>query len=74
MIDEEFPLVEFTANDRCDGCGAQAYHLAVSEHGDLLLCLHHGKKSIDALVDEGWTVTSDYEAIERLTAPATVPV
>lgn len=75
MIDTELPLVEFTAHDRCDGCGAQAYHLAThSEHTELLLCMHHGKRSIDKLTDEGWVVTSDYEALSRLSPHMTVPV
>jgi len=33
-----------TANDRCDGCSAQAYVLVATESGaHLLLCAHHFK-------------------------------
>ena len=66
MIDTEAPVVEFTAHDRCDGCGAQAYTLARSEFGELLFCLHHRKASIDSLLDAGWEIIDDYAAIERL--------
>jgi hypothetical protein len=67
MVDLDFPLVEFTADDRCDRCGAQAYTLAKhDEYGELLFCLHHRKNHADTLIDEGWTVVDDYEAISRL--------
>lgn len=67
MIDESKPLVEFSAWDRCDGCGAQAYSLAQHEsHSDLLFCIHHRKISVQNLLDEGWKITDDYEALSRL--------
>ena len=42
------PLV-FTAHDRCDQCGAQAYTKVVLASGVLLFCGHHGKANMDAL-------------------------
>lgn len=66
MIDEDMPMIEFTANDRCDGCGAQAYALARHEDfGELLFCIHHLKGVNQNLLDEGWQIVEDYEAIER---------
>lgn len=73
MIDEDFPLLEFTANDRCDGCGAQALVLAThAEHTDLLFCRHHYKASRDHLMDEGWALIEDYEAMSQYEEPAVV--
>lgn len=67
MIHEDLPLIEFTAQDRCDRCGAQAYSMARhEEYSSLLFCLHHRKQHYDMLLDSGWEVVDDYEAIERL--------
>lgn len=75
MVDEETPLIEFTAHDRCDRCGAQAYSLARHEtFGELMFCLHHRKKFVDVMLDEGWEIIDDYEAISRLADNQTVVV
>ena len=66
MIDTEAPVIEFTAHDRCDRCGAQAYSLARCDVGELLFCLHHRGQHVDALMDNGWEIIDDYAAIERL--------
>lgn len=46
------------ADSRCDRCGAQAFVKAM--HPDmsteLLFCGHHGRKNLDALVNQGWTL------------------
>lgn len=34
----------FTAQDRCDTCGAQAYIGATVNGTELLFCAHHGRK------------------------------
>ncbi len=40
----------FTADDRCDSCGARAYFLAVMDGGnELAFCAHHGRKHRAAL-------------------------
>lgn len=76
MIDEELPMVEFTAHDRCDGCPAQAYVLA--EHDDmeseLLFCAHHIKRSRQSLLDTGWRLRYDTEALRDLYDPSPVNV
>jgi hypothetical protein len=35
--------------DRCDSCGAQAYIRAVVSSGELLFCIHHGRKHREKL-------------------------
>lgn len=75
MIDTDLPVIEFTAEDRCDRCGAQAYAVAMREGlSDLLFCMHHRKRYFDALLDDGWTVIDDVAGLERLypTLPASV--
>lgn len=67
MVDMKNPVLVFTAEDRCDRCGARA--LAIAEHEtftELLFCLHHLDKFGDSLIDEGWEVTEDYAGIEEL--------
>lgn len=74
MVDKDLPVIEFTAADRCDRCGSQAYTLADHpEFGELLFCLHHRRDHVDTLLDEGWTVVDDYEAISRLAENNTYP-
>lgn len=68
MIDADNPVIEFTALDRCDRCGAQAYSVAQQEgFSDLLFCLHHRKEFYNPLLDQGWAVVDDCTAIEALT-------
>ena len=59
-------MIEFSALDRCDRCGAQAYSLARMDGLELMWCLHHRKKYSASLLNEGWEIIDDYEAIERL--------
>lgn len=75
MVHNKSPLIELTANDRCDRCGAQAYTLSRHDaFGELLWCLHHRKEVVDNLLDEGWEIVDDYEAISRLADNYPVPV
>lgn len=68
MVDKNDPVLVFTAADRCDRCGAQAYTLARHDDfpGELLFCLHHQRQVEDKLSDEGWELVSDWAAIENL--------
>lgn len=68
MVDTKNPVLVFTAEDRCDACGAQAYTLARHEDRptELLFCLHHRKRVEDKLLDEGWELIDDTVAIENL--------
>lgn len=75
MVHNDLPLIEFTAEDRCDRCGAQAYTLAKHDQfGELMFCLHHRREHYDNLLDEGWEVVDDYEAMSRLADNYPVPV
>lgn len=60
---------QLTAIDRCDRCGAQAYHTANKEgFAELLFCGHHHREFSDALWDNGWTVLSDLSPTEPVPA------
>lgn len=39
-----------SALDRCDHCGAQAYHRVTLASGELLFCAHHGRELRDSLI------------------------
>lgn len=44
-----------TAADRCDRCGAQAYHrvtLPNADRSELLFCGHHGRAHIDHVLEK----------------------
>ena len=60
----------FTAADRCDRCGAQAYVRATLESGfDLLFCGHHWHENEDGLRGIGAEIEDN---LARLTdVPAT---
>ena len=65
MLDE---MVSFTALDRCDRCGAQAYAQAdkPGQPSALLFCDHHSRKFKDSLLSQGWAVTWDEEKRKEL--------
>lgn len=75
-MDSDLQMVEFTALDRCDGCGAQAYHRAQREgNSDLLFCIHHMKAGRTKLLDQGWTIIDDFDSLEILYGDQTaIPV
>ncbi len=44
------PTPQFTALDRCDRCGAQAYvRVELSSGGELLFCAHHAREHAEKL-------------------------
>lgn len=50
MITAVAPSPPFTALDRCDRCGAQAYvRVELSTGGELLFCAHHAREHADKL-------------------------
>lgn len=63
---------DFTAYDRCDGCGAQAL-IGVAKHGRrLLFCGHHYAKHNTLLHAQGWALEQDERAkllIKRESSP-----
>jgi hypothetical protein len=58
-------MLALTALDRCDGCGARAYHKANKAGlSDLLFCNHcHGKYK-DVLLEQYWLIESDESPLE----------
>jgi hypothetical protein len=74
MIDTKCPSIEFTAHDRCDKCGAQAYAAYKKDDLELLFCLHHAKQHNLTLECEGWQPYYDLVALERLIEPERVGV
>ena len=44
------PSPQFTAFDRCDRCGAQAYvRVELASGGELMFCAHHAREHADKL-------------------------
>jgi hypothetical protein len=60
----------FTALDRCDRCGAQAFVRAVLASGDLLFCAHHGREYGDALAATALVVEDASERINSRPSPS----
>lgn len=64
MVDED--IYVFTAENRCDRCGAQAYMLARSGGSELFFCAHHRHEHGETLFNGGWTIIEDHEGLSRL--------
>ena len=60
----------FTALDRCDRCGAQAFVRAVLTTGDLLFCAHHGRKYNEVLAATALAVEDGTDAINAKPSPS----
>jgi len=73
MIDTKNPSVEFTAQDRCDRCGAQALSSATKDGTEILFCRHHIEKHKLALEMSGWIVSFDYVGLEKIAPGYRVP-
>jgi len=64
----------FKATDRCDRCGAQAYHAATKSEYELLFCIHHGKAHNDMLLMTGWEIENDISGLQEMGIPQDAPV
>ncbi len=54
------PSPQFTALDRCDRCGAQAYvRVELSSGGELLFCAHHAREHADKLQQIAASIQDD---------------
>lgn len=62
---------KFTALDRCDGCGAQAYFRVTKDDKDLLFCAHDNNEHADKLVTSGWA-TEVSPAYAELSKPVSI--
>lgn len=60
-----------TADDRCDGCGAQAYvRVRLATGGELLFCGHHWGRHGDALRPQATEVVDESDRlIEAAASP-----
>lgn len=62
-------MLELTAKDRCDRCGAQAHNVARKPgKPDLLFCNHHYNEHRDALLGQYWLIESDVSPTEPVPA------
>lgn len=58
---------QFTALDRCDRCGAQAYvRVELMKGGELLFCAHHAREHADKLKS---VASSIHDDTGRLSGP-----
>lgn len=61
------PSPRFTALDRCDRCGAQAYvRVELSSGGELMFCAHHAREHADKIQQ---VASSVQDETGRLVAP-----
>ncbi|MCW2726577.1 MAG: hypothetical protein JWN35_3498 [Frankiales bacterium] len=60
----------FSALDRCDRCGAQAFVRAVLASGDLLFCAHHGREYGAALAASALVVEDGTDSINTRPSPS----
>jgi hypothetical protein len=60
----------FTALDRCDRCGAQAFVRAVLPAGDLLFCAHHAREYGDALAAKAVVLEDASDTINAKPSPS----
>ena len=66
------PSPQFTALDRCDRCGAQAYvRVELASGGELLFCAHHAREHADKLQLIASTIHD--ETGQLTTTPSTAP-
>lgn len=53
-------MLDLTAQDRCDRCGARAKHRAFKPGcADLLFCNHHHDELQASLLEQYWLIASD---------------
>lgn len=58
------PSPKFTALDRCDRCGAQAYvRVELASGHDLLFCAHHAREHADKLQKVASTIHDETGAL-----------
>ena len=60
-----------TADDRCDGCGAQAYvRVRLAAGGELLFCGHHWGRHADAVRPQAAEVIDESDRLAETPASA----
>ncbi|ADH92494.1 hypothetical protein EBF03_03735 [Arcanobacterium haemolyticum] len=64
-LTEETTRSTFTAADRCDACGAQAYVRVDMEAGQLMFCAHHARKFSSKISEVALSVIDETEMVAR---------
>ena len=60
-----------TADDRCDGCGAQAYvRVRLATGGELLFCGHHWGRHSDVLLPQAVEIVDETDRLAEAPAAA----
>lgn len=67
---DEALIPTFTATERCDRCGAQAFVRAVLVAGDLLFCAHHGREYAGRLEGVALLIEDGTAAINTRPSPS----
>ncbi|QJC21684.1 DUF7455 domain-containing protein [Arcanobacterium buesumense] len=62
---EETTRTTFTAADRCDACGAQAYVRVDMAAGSLMFCAHHARKYNAKLSEVALSIVDESEKVAR---------
>ncbi|MGI8888727.1 MAG: DUF7455 domain-containing protein, partial [Nocardioidaceae bacterium] len=71
MITAVAPTPQFTALDRCDRCGAQAYvRVELVSGGELLFCVHHAREHADKLQAVASSIHDDTGRLSSVPASA----
>lgn len=66
------PSPQFTALDRCDRCGAQAYvRVELASGGELLFCAHHAREHSDKLQQVASTIHDETGKLGKTRSTAT---
>lgn len=66
------PSPPFTALDRCDRCGAQAYvRVELSTGGELLFCAHHAREHNDKLQEVAAAIQDETGRLAQTPGSAT---
>lgn len=65
------PSPQFTALDRCDRCGAQAYvRVELVSGGELLFCAHHAREHADKLQQVAASIHDDSGSLTGSPTPS----
>lgn len=68
------PSPKFTALDRCDRCGAQAYvRVELATGGELMFCAHHAREHADKLHQVASTIHDESGTLRPARPASTGP-
>lgn len=68
------PSPKFTALDRCDRCGAQAYvRVELASGGELMFCAHHAREHSEKLHQVASTIHDESGTLRPAGPASTAP-